>query len=129
MGKDLSKLGPKLERTLIIDHDPAAFQWQPENGILIKPFDGDTNDSELADLLDFLKAAATSNQISDIREFVKKFGGGDTDIGRRYLLHKQEQDANVEKRRSVGKYFSTSRNMSQQGPASFSSFGVSPSFR
>merc|ERR1719183_2829696 len=31
--KDLSKLGRKLERVLIIDHDPAAFQLQPANGI------------------------------------------------------------------------------------------------
>lgn len=107
--KDLSKLGRKLDRVLMIDHDPAAFQMQPENGILIKPFDGDTTDSELADLLDFLKAAATTTATSDIRQFVQKFGGGDADIGRRYLLHKQDQDQLVEKRRSVGRYFSASR--------------------
>ncbi|CAE8735535.1 unnamed protein product, partial [Polarella glacialis] len=77
--KDISKLGRKLERVLIIDHDPEAFQLQPENGILIKPFTGDTSDSELADLLEFLKAAASTNE--DIRGFVGKFGGGDPDIG------------------------------------------------
>lgn len=101
--KDLSKLGRKLERVLIIDHDPAAFQWQPENGILIKPFEGDPSDTELADLLDFLKAAATTN--GDIRSFVSKFGGGDEDLGRRYLIHKQEQDERSEKRRAVGRAF------------------------
>merc|ERR1712187_216847 len=92
-----------MERVLIIDHDPEAFQLQPDNGLLIRPFEGDPNDCELADLLDFLKAAATSNV--DLRQFVSKFGGGDCDIGRRYLLHKQDQDSKVEQRRSLGRAF------------------------
>merc|ERR1719145_4566 len=50
--KDLSKLGRKMDKVLMIDHDAAAFQWQPKNGILIKPFTGDPSDTELADLLD-----------------------------------------------------------------------------
>mmetsp|Transcript_17194 Transcript_17194/g.60003 ORF Transcript_17194/g.60003 Transcript_17194/m.60003 type:complete len:358 (-) Transcript_17194:168-1241(-) len=114
--KDISKLGRNLERVLIIDHDPAAFQLQPQNGIQIKPFDGDPKDSELADLLEFLKAAATSNQ--DIRTFAQKFGGGDVDIGRRYLLHKQEQDALVEKRRSLGRVFASPSGFPSRPPTS-----------
>jgi hypothetical protein len=106
--KDLSKLGRRLDRLLIMDHDPAAFQLQPENGILIKEFNGDTSDSELADLLEFLKAAATANV--DLRQYVRKFGGGDCDIGRRYLVHKQDQDKKVEGRRQVGRYFSAGSN-------------------
>lgn len=105
--KDVSKLGRSLDKLLIIDHDPAAFQLQPDNGLTIKPFEGDPNDSELADLLDFLKAAATSN--TDLRKYVGKFGGGDCDVGRRYLLHKQDQDVKVESRRSVGRVFASSR--------------------
>jgi len=101
--KDISKLGRRLDRTLIIDHDADAFQLQPENGILIREFTGDTSDTELLDLLEFLKAAASSNQ--DLRQYVTKFGGGDFDVGRRYLLHKQEEDKLVEKRRSVGRVF------------------------
>lgn len=104
--KDLSKLGRKMERVLLLDHDPEAFQLQPANGLLIRPFEGDPNDSELADLLDFLKAAATSNaDRGDLRQFVGKFGGGDYDIGKRYLLHKQDQDSKVEQRRSLGRAF------------------------
>lgn len=102
--KDISKLGRRLDRTLIIDHDPAAFQLQPENGILIREFDGDTGDSELLDLLDFLKAAATSsNANEDIRKFVEQFGGGDEDLGKRYLLYKQGQDSKVANRRKFGR--------------------------
>jgi len=103
--KDLSKLGRKLDRVLMIDHDPAAFQLQPENGLLIQSFKGDTSDRELADLMEFLKAAATSNM--DLREFMKKHGGGDENLGRRYLIYKQGQDEVVEQRRSVGRLFTS----------------------
>lgn len=105
--KDISKLGRKMDKVLILDHDREAFKLQPENGIVIRPFEGDPNDSELVDLLDFLKAAATSNM--DLRQFVGKFGGGDSDLGRRYLLHKQEQDNKVESRRSLGRVFTASQ--------------------
>jgi hypothetical protein len=104
--KDISKLGRRLDKMLILDHDEAAFKLQPENGVLIKPFHGDPNDCELLDLLEFLKAAATSP--TDIRKFVEKFDGGDVDVGRRYLLHKQDQDVKVEQRRSLGRKFSSS---------------------
>jgi import inner membrane translocase subunit TIM50 len=101
--KDLSKLGRNLEKVILLDHDPAAFQLQPENGIHIKPFEGDPNDSELDDLMAFLKSAAQSNM--DIRQYIQKFGGGDMDLGRRYLLHKKDQDKMVEQRRSLGRAF------------------------
>ena len=39
--KDISKLGRKLDKMIILDHDEKAFQLQPENGVLIKPFGGD----------------------------------------------------------------------------------------
>lgn len=106
--KDLSKLGRKLDKVIMIDHDPEAFRLQPANGIVIKPFTGDLDDCELNDLLPFLKAAATQNQ--DLREFVARFGGGDEDLGRRYLIHKQEQDLKVEQRRSVSRAFAGNRD-------------------
>ena len=66
----------------MIDHDPVAFELQKENGILIRPFEGDLEDTELADLLEFLKAAAS--QPLDLRKFVEKYGGGDEDVGRSF---------------------------------------------
>jgi hypothetical protein len=107
--KDCSKLGRNLERVLILDHDPAAFQLQPENGILIKPYSGDPDDTELLDLLDFLKAAgaASLQHNQDIRKFVDKWGGGDVDLGRRYLVHKKEQDKKIDNRRGLGRAFSS----------------------
>lgn len=114
--KDLSKLGRKLDRVLMIDHDPESFRLQPGNGIVIRPFTGDLADSELADLIDFLKAAALS---PDVRQFVAKFGGGDEDIGRRYLLHKQGQDSKVEQRRSVGRALMAPRGFPPAGQGAF----------
>jgi hypothetical protein len=122
--KDLSKLGRKMDKLLMIDHDSEAFKLQPENGLLIQPFYGDPSDTELADLIDFLKAAATSNQ--DLRQYVAKFGGGDCDIGRRYLIHKQDQDSKVEQRRSLGRVFTASQRPgfpSQPKPQGMGSFG------
>jgi mitochondrial import inner membrane translocase subunit TIM50 len=101
--KDISKLGRRMDKIIVLDHDPIAFKRNPENSILIKPFEGDDQDRELVDLLEFLKAAATSQE--DARKFIGRHGGGDYDIGRRYLLKKREVDAKVNQRRSLGRAF------------------------
>ena len=99
--KDASKLGRRMDKVIVLDHEPVAFSRNPENSILVKPFEGDDKDRELMDLLEFLKAAATSQE--DTRNFIKKFDGGDVDIGRRYLLRKREVDAKVQSRRAFGR--------------------------
>eukprot|EP00397_Hematodinium_sp_SG-2012_P021069 GEMP01021743.1.p1 GENE.GEMP01021743.1~~GEMP01021743.1.p1 ORF type:complete len:352 (+),score=62.70 GEMP01021743.1:106-1161(+) len=104
--KDISKLGRKLEKMVMVDHDPVAFSLQPENGIEIKPFNGDPDDRELSDLLDFLRAlsnAASSGK--DTREFIARFGGGDIDIGRRYRMYKEDREKVSGKIRGFGKAF------------------------
>jgi len=53
--KDISKLGRKLERVIHIDHDPNWVVLWPENAIVIKAYDGDEEDNELLDMLEFLK--------------------------------------------------------------------------
>lgn len=101
--KDLSHLGRRPDRIILLDHDPVAAERQPDNLLTIKPFEGDENDRELFDLIELLKAAAISQD--DTRSYLKKFGGGDTDIGRRFLLYKKEQDSKVAARRSFGRAF------------------------
>ena len=112
--KDLSKLGRKLEKIICVDHDPEAFRLQQENGIVIRPFHGDPNDTEILDLLDFLKAAGTQTmqQNEDTRALIQKFGAGDVDIGRRYLVYKKEQDERVASRRILGRSLSGRTNPS-----------------
>jgi len=99
--KDVSKLGRRMDKIIILDHDSVAVRKHPENSVLIKPFEGDEKDRELMDLLEFLKAAATSQE--DSRSFIKKHGGGDPDVGRRYLIRKKEVDAKVQSRRAFGR--------------------------
>merc|ERR1719235_53955 len=99
---------------LIVDHDPVAFSLQQQNGIEIRPFTGDPNDTELLDLLDFLKAAA-QNSMDDLPAYVRKFGGGDKDLGRRYLVHKQARDESIASRRRLSSGLGPARPVGQMG--------------
>ncbi|CAD7960758.1 unnamed protein product [Amoebophrya sp. A25] len=95
--KDIGKLGRNLERVIHIEHDPIAVEKHPANAIVLPAFDGDENDTALLDLIDFLKAAMHQN---DVRDFLKRYGG-DGDVGKRYMLEKQEREQLVAKRRST----------------------------
>eukprot|EP00916_Digyalum_oweni_P007409 GHVL01012486.1.p1 GENE.GHVL01012486.1~~GHVL01012486.1.p1 ORF type:complete len:321 (+),score=94.47 GHVL01012486.1:84-1046(+) len=101
--KDINKLGRRLDRIIFIDHDKYAFGNNINNGIEIKEYNGDPNDRELYDLIDILKNGAIYQ--GDIRDYIKKYGGGDINIGRRYLIEKKEQENIVEKRKSISKAF------------------------
>jgi len=101
--KDISKLGRKPDRLVILDHDPNAIMLQPENGILISPYEGNPDDRELDNLLEFLKAMGSSPK--DTREFIAEFGGGDQEIGRRYRKWKEEKDAATNQKRNMLKSF------------------------
>ncbi len=63
----MSKLGRDLTKTLIIDNVADNFQLQPLNGIHIKNFEGDENDTELLDLTEDLVLIAKLN-LDDIRD-------------------------------------------------------------
>ncbi|KAF4658507.1 mitochondrial import inner membrane translocase, subunit, partial [Perkinsus chesapeaki] len=83
---------------------PVASDVMMKWEVLIKPYNGDPDDRELYDLIDFLKAAAVSQD--DLRDFINKYGGGlDGNIGKRYLIEKKEKEEAVEHRRSIGRAF------------------------
>lgn len=63
--KDLSRLGRKLEHTVIVDNSPASFLLQPEHGIPIKSWFSDTNDRELAILHESLLHLVDSESVSE----------------------------------------------------------------
>ena len=48
--KDLSRIGRPLNRVIIVDNLAENFQCQPENGIMIKSWTGDPNDTALLEL-------------------------------------------------------------------------------
>ena len=70
--KDLSKLGRKLSRIIIVDNMPQNFRLQPENGIYIKPFWGEDNDDDvLFSLSKILSKIAYEG--GDLRDGLKKY--------------------------------------------------------
>jgi len=65
--KDLSRLGRKLEHTVIVDNSPASFLLQPEHGIPIKSWFSDTSDRELSGLHDSLLYLVDSESVAEWR--------------------------------------------------------------
>lgn len=56
--KDLSRIGRELSKTIIVDNNPDNFQYQSENGIFIKSWYDDPNDTALEELAKLLKLVA-----------------------------------------------------------------------
>jgi import inner membrane translocase subunit TIM50 len=79
--KDLSKLNRDLRHVVIVDDDPDAFQFQPENGIRIKPFvdPKDKGDRSLDKLRKFLMAVVMEGVADDIPAVLRQFRGLDAD--------------------------------------------------
>jgi len=65
--KDLSYLNRDLRHVILVDTNPNAYSQQKYNGIAIKPWDGDLNDTELLNLVPFLEAVFKED-IQDVRE-------------------------------------------------------------
>jgi CTD small phosphatase-like protein 2 len=64
--KNLSKLGRNLKRVIIIDNVWDNFKLQQKNGIYIKTWDGDKQDTALLDLIPIL-IALVSKKVDDVR--------------------------------------------------------------
>lgn len=111
--KDLRRLGRNLDRVVVIDHDPHSFMLNPQNAILIKEFQGNTDDKELLCLIDLLKSIAVSTD--DVKETIKKYGGGDYDIGRRYLRLKNDSEQKSNRVRNFGRIFSVDSKRTSNG--------------
>jgi CTD small phosphatase-like protein 2 len=53
--KDLSRIGRDMSKTIIVDNVAENFQLQPDNGIFIKSWFDDMNDTALSELAPLLK--------------------------------------------------------------------------
>ena len=69
--KDLSMLGRSLNNVIIVDNMPQNFRLQKENGIFIRSFCGDNNDTALRDLLPILIGIG-NNKENDVRKELEK---------------------------------------------------------
>lgn len=70
--KDLTILNTDLRKTLIIDNVPENFLRHKENGIFIKSWYDDKNDTYLLDLIPILKDIVVSN-VYDVRIYLKNY--------------------------------------------------------
>ena len=69
--KDLTKLGRDLSKIIIVDNFKENFKMQPNNGIFIKTWTSDVNDTQFIDLLKILKDIVICN-VSDVRPVIQK---------------------------------------------------------
>ncbi|CAO1638755.1 unnamed protein product [Sympodiomycopsis kandeliae] len=72
--KDLSALNRDLSKVVILDTEAERFSLQPENGILVKKWDGNRSDRELMGLVDFFEAVGIY-AIPDVRQTIQSFAG------------------------------------------------------
>lgn len=72
--KDLSHLNRDLSKVIAIDTSPEAVELQPENAIVLKPWKGDSKDTDLVGLISFLEAIGIYN-IQDVRQTLKAYEG------------------------------------------------------
>ena len=68
--KNLKVLGRDLKKIIIIDNLKENFIMQPDNGLYIKTWTSDVNDTQLRDLLNILKNIAIHN-VKDVRPIIK----------------------------------------------------------
>ena len=68
--KDLSQIGRSLERTMIVDNNPESFLLQPENGILIKSWYDDVEDTALEEL-EIVLFMIVKSQMWDLRKALR----------------------------------------------------------
>lgn len=69
--KDLSKLGRDLKKVIIVDNVWDNFKFQQKNGIYIKTWEGDPEDTCLNDLQPLLKELVKA-KVCDLRESLQK---------------------------------------------------------
>eukprot|EP00760_Papus_ankaliazontas_P034858 PhM_4_TR7526/c0_g1_i1/m.63588/K15731/CTDSP; carboxy-terminal domain RNA polymerase II polypeptide A small phosphatase len=64
--KDMSLLGRDLNKIMIADNSPVAYLFQPRNAIPVVSWFDDPKDTELLDLLPWLRRLATANDVYPI---------------------------------------------------------------
>ena len=94
--KDLSKLGRDLNKVIIIDNLSDNFKLQPNNGLSIKTWLDDMNDTQLIDIGDFLKNLIEKKPF-DVRNILQKVN---EEVGRR----EKKNNLNPYKNLSIDKY-------------------------
>lgn len=77
--KDLSYLNRDLSKVILIDTNPEHVAMQPENAIIVKPWDGKPGDKGLVDLIPFLESIGIFAP-PDVRPILKAYQGKDIPV-------------------------------------------------
>jgi len=72
--KDLNKIGRELKSTIIIDNSPSSYLFHPENAVPVESWFDDENDTELDELIPFLKDLSRCDNVRTWLETRKKDG-------------------------------------------------------
>jgi CTD small phosphatase-like protein 2 len=70
--KDLSRIGRDISKMIIVDNIAENFQLQPENGIFIKSWFTDPDDTALFELAPLLMQISESG-VEDVRDALRLF--------------------------------------------------------
>lgn len=69
--KDLSNLGRDLSKTIIVDNITENFLLQPDNGVTIKSWFDDPDDTALVDMTPLLRQIV-EQMVPDVRQALKE---------------------------------------------------------
>jgi len=72
--KDLNKLGRELKNSIIVDNSPSSYLFHPENAVPCESWFDDENDTELEELIPFMKELATVDDVRTLLDARKKDG-------------------------------------------------------
>jgi len=72
--KDLNKLGRDLKSTIIIDNSPSSYLFHPENAVPVESWFDDDGDTELDELIPFLKELSKTDNVRTFLEARKRDG-------------------------------------------------------
>lgn len=74
--KNIARLNRPLENVVVLETNPMHVQLQPQNAVLIDPYDGSDGDTALEDYGEFLLYLASSGA-EDVRSVLAKYRGKD----------------------------------------------------
>ncbi|XP_069117459.1 mitochondrial import inner membrane translocase subunit TIM50-like [Argopecten irradians] len=78
--KDLSYLNRDLSKVIMIDCNEKSFQFHTRNGLKLKKWTGDNDDTTLIDLANFLQVVGSSG-VEDVRTVVEYYSRFDDPMG------------------------------------------------
>jgi len=72
--KDLNRLGRELKNTIILDNSPSSYLFHTENAVPVESWFDDETDTELDDLIPFLKELSKVDNVRTYLEARKRDG-------------------------------------------------------